>query len=332
MSLHSWGEADRLPRHSFAARRRATPLERPMTDAPTWLRHTATVLPACRRAWRRRPVLPVLSRARRGRPRRRAGWLVTALIAAFVCAGCASTTGSTSARRPAAVLPQAAAAEAPQPAAAELPGAGLVRLGPGPQAAWAKREAVLYAKPAKSRALGRYPAHTPWGGPSVYAVLQAWRDDAGEVWLQVLVPRRPNGMTAWVQGRNFLVARLRYSILVDLSERRLSVLRGDRVVRAFTVAVGAPGTPTPVGNFFITVKLRPPAISQVYGQWALGLSGYSNVLDQFGTGDGQIALHGTNGTWALGRAVSNGCVRLANGDVSEVARLAPPGTPVRVQH
>jgi lipoprotein-anchoring transpeptidase ErfK/SrfK len=72
-------------------------------------------------------------------------------------------------------------------------------------------------------------------------------------------------------------------------------------------------------------------ISKVYGDWALGLSGYSDVLDQFGTGDGQIAVHGTRGTWALGQAVSNGCIRMANGDVSVLAKVAPPGTPVTIE-
>jgi lipoprotein-anchoring transpeptidase ErfK/SrfK len=71
-------------------------------------------------------------------------------------------------------------------------------------------------------------------------------------------------------------------------------------------------------------------ISRVYGAWALGLSGYSDVLDQFGTGDGQLALHGTRGTWALGQAVSNGCIRLANPDVIALAKASPPGTPVTI--
>jgi lipoprotein-anchoring transpeptidase ErfK/SrfK len=164
----------------------------------------------------------------------------------------------------------------------------------------------------------------------VFLVKQALRDEVGTVWLQVLVPRRPNGGKAWARGSGFLVAPLRHRITVDLSERRLTLLRDEKPLRSFTVAVGSGATPTPVGEFFITVKLQPPVISKVYGDWALGLSGYSNVLEQFGTGDGQIAVHGTRGTWALGQAVSNGCIRMANADIVLLAKAAPPGTPVTI--
>jgi lipoprotein-anchoring transpeptidase ErfK/SrfK len=88
---------------------------------------------------------------------------------------------------------------------------------------------------------------------------------------------------------------------VDLSARRHTLYDGADAVRTFPVAVGQPGTPTPTGRFFVTVRLRPPQISAVYGAWALGLSAYSEVLDQFGTGDGQIALHGTANTFNSAR-------------------------------
>jgi lipoprotein-anchoring transpeptidase ErfK/SrfK len=212
--------------------------------------------------------------------------------------------------------------------------AGPVSLGGNPDtpvAAWAKRDAELFSRPSRSARIGRFPARTPWGGPSVFLVRQATRDTKGDVWLQVLVPRRPNGGMAWVQARWFLVAPMRYHITVDLSDRRLQLFDGVKQIRTFPVAVGSSATPTPVGRFFITVKLQPPVISSVYGDWALGLSGYSDVLDQFGTGDGQIALHGTTATWAIGKAVSNGCVRMTNRNVGLLAKLTPPGTPVTIQ-
>jgi len=265
-----------------------------------------------------------------GRRRAAAVPVALGLLLILVGAGCAASTSSTSTRRPPAALPPPATGGSSL-AAVRQPTPGPVHLGAGPHAAWAKSEVDLYARPSKAHRIGRYPARTPWGGPSVFGVLEAFRDEAGEVWLHVLVARRPNGGSAWVRGRNVMIATLRHRVAVDVSDRRLTVLRGDKVLRTFPVAVGAAATPTPTGRFFVTVKLRPPAISQVYGAWALGLSAYSDVLDQFGTGDGQIALHGTRGTWALGRAVSNGCVRLANDAVSELARLAPPGTPVRIQ-
>ena len=67
----------------------------------------------------------------------------------------------------------------------------------------------------------------------------------------------------------------------------------------------------------------------MYGAWALGLSGYSDVLDHFGTGDGQIALHGTANPDNLGTAVSHGCVRVDNAVITRLAascRSAPRST------
>src|SRR5919108_666346 len=87
------------------------------------------------------------------------------------------------------------------------------------------------------------------------------------------------------------------------------------------VAVGAEDTPTPTGDFSLTAKLRPPRISPVFGSWALALSAWSDVLDQFGTGDGQIALHGTRRVASLGQAVSHGCVRLDDRAIIELAEL-----------
>jgi lipoprotein-anchoring transpeptidase ErfK/SrfK len=124
---------------------------------------------------------------------------------------------------------------------------------------------------------------------------------------------------------------LKRRVEVDLSARRLTMYEHDRVVRRWPVVVGRPATPTPTGQFYVTVKLKPPQISPIYGAWALGLSGFSDVLDQFGTGDGQIALHGTSRTATIGHAISHGCVRLDNGAISTLARLLPLGTPVTIR-
>jgi lipoprotein-anchoring transpeptidase ErfK/SrfK len=100
---------------------------------------------------------------------------------------------------------------------------------------------------------------------------------------------------------------------------------------SWPVGIGQDNTPTPTGQFYITVKLSPPQISHVYGAWALGLSAYSDVLEQFGTGDGQIALHGTADLGDLGQQVSNGCIRMANQVITHLAETLPLGTPVTIR-
>ena len=50
----------------------------------------------------------------------------------------------------------------------------------------------------------------------------------------------------------------------------------------------------------------------------------------FGTGVGQIAMHGTNAPGLIGSAVSNGCLRMRNADVTRLANTIPIGTPVQI--
>ena len=60
------------------------------------------------------------------------------------------------------------------------------------------------------------------------------------------------------------------------------------------------------------------------------MSGFSEKLQSFQGGSGQIALHGTNRPDLLGQPISNGCVRMTNDAISRVAFLAPTGTPVEI--
>ena len=60
------------------------------------------------------------------------------------------------------------------------------------------------------------------------------------------------------------------------------------------------------------------------------MSGFSEVLERFAGGIGQIAIHGWNDDSVMGRAASNGCIRMRNADIAVVAELAPLGTPVRI--
>ncbi|HET6836076.1 MAG TPA: L,D-transpeptidase [Acidimicrobiales bacterium] len=52
--------------------------------------------------------------------------------------------------------------------------------------------------------------------------------------------------------------------------------------------------------------MQPPDPNGPYGPYADGLSGFSNVLDEFKGGDGVIGIHGTNQPEAIGTDVSPG--------------------------
>ncbi len=252
------------------------------------------------------------------------------MLAALACLVALAAAGCTRGQaEPAAAAPPLTLAA---PAVTEPPPTtdGPVRLGDAAAyAAIARGDVTVRSKPAGGRDVDLFPAELPWGTPTPFLVREARRVD-GQLWYRVLLPKRPNGSTGWVRADQVRAAPRSYSAEVDLSARRLTLYKDADTVGTFPVAIGQSGTPTPTGRFFVTVKLHPPQISAVYGAWALGLSAYSEVFDQFGTGDGQIALHGTNNGSELGQAVSHGCVRLANASISMLARLLPPGSPVDI--
>jgi lipoprotein-anchoring transpeptidase ErfK/SrfK len=253
----------------------------------------------------------------------RTAHLAVLLTVVAAIAGC----GGAEPASPSAV-PGSTAAAAP---ASPLP--GRVDLGDAPAyVALAATDVTVRAQPGDGGGvLAVFPAKLPWGSPMSFLVRHAQRDDTGVTWLKVSLPRRPNGSSGWIRRDQVRLRPVAHEVVVDLSSRTAQLLRDGRTQRSWPVGIGRDNTPTPTGRFYITVKLRPPQISRVYGAWALGISGYSDVLEQFGTGDGQIALHGTDDLGDLGQEVSNGCVRMANEAITSLANTLPLGAPVTIR-
>jgi lipoprotein-anchoring transpeptidase ErfK/SrfK len=141
----------------------------------------------------------------------------------------------------------------------------------------------------------------------------------------------PNESTGWVRARDVSLSTTTYRILVDKSANRLTVFDGERTVVRETVAVGTGGTPTPIGHFYITILVEPPDPGGAYGPYAYGLSAYSEVLNTFAGGDGQVAIHGTNDPSSIGQDVSHGCIRMDNRAITRLTRFLPLGTPVDIR-
>ena len=158
--------------------------------------------------------------------------------------------------------------------------------------------------------------------------LRAGRD--GTTWLRVMLPGRPNGRTGWISSRFTKVARTSWRLRVDLSQRRVTVLRAGEQVRTFRAVIGSPSTPTPAGRFFVeeTIRFRR---DQVGAPYALALSARSAVLEQFAGGPGQIGIHGLGNVGGVpGTAASHGCMRLRDGPIRWLAARMGPGVPVTI--
>ena len=194
---------------------------------------------------------------------------------------------------------------------------------------------VAYGKPGGGRIVSRIATRTSWGGgPQQLLVLASARDPRGRQWLRVKLPTRPNDATAWLRADHLLVSRARYGIEISTTRRLVSVYRSGKLVRRFLAVVGAPGTPTPHGLFAVYEPVRQADPQANLGPWAIHLTAFSNVLEDFGGGPGRIAIHGRGGVLVrdpLGTARSHGCIRVSNGHVSWLARTLPRGTPVRIR-
>ena len=168
--------------------------------------------------------------------------------------------------------------------------------------------------------------------------------DPAPGWVPVLVPfQKPNATSGWVPESQVTLSQTNYEIVVELSTRELVVLEGGTPILSTKVIIGTPETPTPTGRFYITdpvncntvkVDAWPVAsCSEAYGEFAIGTSGLSDALDSFAGTIPQIAIHGTFLPESeLGKELSNGCIRIPNDIVLQIAALTPLlGTPVTVK-
>ncbi len=96
------------------------------------------------------------------------------------------------------------------------------------------------------------------------------------------------------------------------------------------MAIGSQATPTPTGRYYVNQRLVPADTAGPYGPGAVGISAFSTVLTGWTQG-GPVAIHGTNEPWSIGRAVSNGCIRLPNATLLKVFAEAVAGTPVIIK-
>lgn len=184
----------------------------------------------------------------------------------------------------------------------------------------------LYERPDVPLAAKPELVNPTWEGLPVVFLVLAKRGG----WLHVRVSSRPNDLTAWVRRSEVSLRTVPNRVLIEVGARRVTVLHGDAILLRDTVAVGTDRTPTPLGEFFVDGAVKVPYDTGPYGAYQVSVSGFSEVLQSFGGGVGQIAMHGTNRPELLGQAVSNGCVRMTNDTITKMAELAPSGTPVTI--
>src|SRR3954447_7250020 len=163
----------------------------------------------------------------------------------------------------------------PAPAKAARAQVPLVPAGAGALAAMAP----LRGMTLRNRPNGRVVAHlgptTSWGSPTV-----VWAVERRGPWLGVVATSLANNQIGWIDVRHDRprMWRSNVSLRADLSQRSLELVRGSKVIRRMTVAIGSPSTPTPTGRFTVTDKLVPDRSVPYYGCCLLALSGHQPNL------------------------------------------------------
>jgi hypothetical protein len=191
---------------------------------------------------------------------------------------------------------------------------------------WLRRgERIAIRATPGGKVVKRLGWRTDFGSRTVLAVFARHGS-----WAGVPTPLLPDGKLGWVKldsGR-LRVGWTRYSIDVDLSTRAARLRLGRRVVRSFRVTVGSAASPTPTGRFAVTDMFRG-RLNPAYGCCALATTATQPDLPSGWLGGNRIAIHGTTGP--LGAAISHGCIRADNADVSALLSRVGLGTPVVVR-
>jgi L,D-transpeptidase ErfK/SrfK len=106
-------------------------------------------------------------------------------------------------------------------------------------------------------------------------------------------------------------------VVVSIPDRKLALVENDRIVSIYSVAVGAPLSPSPVGTFSIVNRVSNPTY---YKTGKVVGPGSSNPVGTrwIGLSAKGYGIHGTDAPASIGFARSHGCIRLRNRDIEQL--------------
>lgn len=181
----------------------------------------------------------------------------------------------------------------------------------------------------KAGPVGQLSRLTPDGTTNI-VVADGEADVDGAAWVRVDLSILPNDTKGWVPrsslgGWSFVDTRL----VINRTRFTATLYKAGRVIFRAQVGVGAPGTPTPAGQFYVRDRLNGFS-SPMYGPLAFGTNARSPTLTDW-PGGGVVGIHGTDQPALIPGRVSHGCVRLTNAAIVKLGKLMPVGTPVMIE-
>lgn len=118
-------------------------------------------------------------------------------------------------------------------------------------------------------------------------------------------------------------------IVVSLEDRKLALVEDGQVKKVYTVAVGKPSTPSPVGTFTIERRVANPTYHH-NGKTVLPGPGNPVGTRWMGLSKHGYGIHGTNEPNSIGKAASHGCIRMAKADLEAFYELVAEGDTVEL--
>jgi lipoprotein-anchoring transpeptidase ErfK/SrfK len=131
------------------------------------------------------------------------------------------------------------------------------------------------------------------------------------------------------ENPNKAAAKPKRVIVVSLEDRKLALLEDGQVKKVYSVAVGKPSTPSPVGTFTIERRVANPTYHH-NGKTVLPGPGNPVGTRWMGLSKHGYGIHGTNEPKSIGKAASHGCIRMSQADLEEFYALVAEGDTVEL--
>jgi lipoprotein-anchoring transpeptidase ErfK/SrfK len=124
-------------------------------------------------------------------------------------------------------------------------------------------------------------------------------------------------------------AAAKREIVVSLEDQKLALVENGQAIKVYSVAVGKPSTPSPVGTFTIERRVANPTY---HHNGKTVLPGPENPVGTrwMGLSIKGYGIHGTNEPKSIGKAASHGCIRMAKADLEELYPLVQVGDAVQI--
>jgi len=137
-----------------------------------------------------------------------------------------------------------------------------------------------------------------------------------------------------------LESSFKKAIVVSISERRIRLFDGGKLIKTYPCAPGRPGFPTPTGDFKVDSKMANASWINPGSAWAASMpavipGGPYNPMGQrkIGINESGVFMHGVPPSEysSIGTAASHGCMRMMPSDVLDLYGRVTVGIPVFIR-